>query len=175
MARIISVRIVAGLIIVVNAANAYDLYAVHKAGYTSWLSIIEVSASLLLAIGIFMLSETARSLYVLFAGIMVVLSIVGLLMFIPWENKLDAARAAAPKQTKAQLEQNITAVENSRYLSPDVKQRSVQAYQRQIDNLSGSSVISPRTKQYLSEGLLFAIALFPLFFFTRPSIKEVFN
>jgi len=169
--KILVVRIVAGLLILLDVLNAYDWFLERHAGYTSWTSIIGIGISLLLAVGILSLNEAARTAYVFLSSVMLILGGVGILIF--YSSIHNQPNATTPL-TKTELEHSLKAAQSNTSFTPKQRQEIEQSLQRQINNMSGSPV-ELKLKQYLSSGLLVLVSVGPLIFFTRPSVKEVFG
>jgi hypothetical protein len=171
--KIIVIKLVAGIIILLNAVNFYDWLLELHAGYTNWISALEIIAIVTLAIGIFKLSETARSIYIVVSAISLVLSCVGLITFYVSTRHVDTVSSSQPV-TRAHLESDINFIENDKGLPPQTKQKEIQQIQKEINNLPTSHT-DLVVKQYLSTAMLILTAVGPIIFFTRPSIKEAFN
>ena len=172
--KVLAVRAVAGTIIILNAINLYDWFLEQRAGYANWISILEIGAVLALAVGIFKLSESARSLFVMLSAVSLVLSCIGLIAFYASTHHSGSLQANHQPLTKAQLENSLQAAEKNTALPPQARQENIQQLQREISNLSGSPT-DLKVKQYASTGILIVTAVGPLIFFTRPSIKQVFS
>jgi hypothetical protein len=169
-----AVRVVAAVIILTNAINAYNWFLELRAGYTSWINIIEIGVLLGLGVGIFLLNEAARAAYVLLSAIVLALTGIGLVMFLSHINHVYTSSAIANASlSKSELEKSIVNAQNNKTLTPTQRQEIIQTLQKQINNAPSSSG-ALKIKQYLSDGLLIVMAIFPLVFFTRPAIKEVF-
>jgi hypothetical protein len=176
--KLLVVRIVAVLIILTNAGNAYasihNALVLSHAGTTNWLSIIniiEVCGLLGLAVGILLLNEAARATYVLVSAMVLVLTCISLFNFYS-STRSVASSHISTAQTKSMLEKSL-----SRYnptLTPEQNNELHQSIQKQLNDLSGSPT-ELGLKQYLSEGLLVVVAIGPIIFLTRPAIKEVFR
>jgi hypothetical protein len=168
--KVLVVQAVAGVIIALNAINFYDWYLEKRSGYTNWLGILEIIAMVALAIGIFKLSETARSLYVMLSAVWIVLSCVSFIMFYTSTQHKTTSSSA----TVASIENNIQFIERDTHLPAETRQQEVQQLQQEINRVSGSST-ELKVKQYLSTAILLLTAVGPLVVLTRPAIKEAFN
>ncbi len=174
--KILAVRVVAAILILFNGLNAYDVLVSLHNGFKGYglLSIIMVFVMLGLAIGIFMLKEIARAIYIFIAAVSLIIGIIGFVNFYTSTHKARVSNAYSHPFTKTQLENSLHAAQTSPSFTPKVRQEEVAALQRQINNLS-KNPIEQKAKQYFSYGLLIFVAIFPLVFLTRPTIKEVFE
>jgi hypothetical protein len=175
-AKVMTVRAVAGIIILLNAINAYDWLLEKQAGYTNWVNALAICVMLALAVGTFRLREGARFLFVVVSAISLVLSCIGLFTFYAATHQSAVAVSSYGSKalTKAQLESSLKAVEDNTSLPARQRQEAIRQTQDNINNLQDSTS-ELKVKQYLSTGVLVVTAIGPLIFFTRPSIKEVFN
>lgn len=171
----IAVKIVAGLLILINLINAYNwLVSVH-AGFYSWVDIIEIVVGLLLAIGIFSLKESARSIYVILSAILLVFAYIGLVNFYASTPYRDAVyRYQSQPQIKSQLERSLSAAEHNTSYDAKTKQAVIRQLQSEI-KLASTSQTELQIKEYVATALLIITSVGPLVFFTRPSIKAIFN
>ncbi len=176
--KVLVVRVVAAVVILVNAINAYDVFLSWRGGYKhiDWLSTLEILATLSLAIGIFMLKEAARAAYVFLSAAILLVSVIGIVNLYTSTHKTVNTQASVQgpttAQTRAALEKGLNTYNNS--LTPQQNEQIHEAQQRGLDAISGSPT-ELKVKQYLSEGLLIFVAVFPLIIYTRPSIKVVFS
>jgi hypothetical protein len=168
------IRLVAALIVFINLFNSYNWLAERHAGYTSWLTIIEIIVIVYLAVRIFRLSESARSAYVFIAGFLFTLSCVAILSFIV-SNRGHAVPDSIPKSPHelTELKDNLVATENNPRLTPLQKKGLENAIQTELNEQSDP--VGYRSKEYLSEALVILVTAGPIIFFTRPSIKAVFS
>ncbi len=176
--KILAVRVVAAILILFNGVNAYDvLWSIHN-GFKGYglISILEVVVMLGLAIGIFMFKEIARVTYVFIAAIVLVVSVISIVsLYRTNHSEAFTQSYSQTPLTKAQLESRLQKAEANTTLPPSAKQANIAQVQSMINNLSAPKQVEQKAKQYFSEGLLVFVAIFPLVFFTRPSIKEVFT
>lgn len=178
--RTLTVRVVAGVLILLNLINAYNWYLEHQAGYTSIVNLVEICATIGLLVGIAMLKEIARSIYVFVSALLLVISTIGIIQL--YAHKQIATPSNTPSPGTAQLrtmyENSLAIAERNPNPTPAQKEAEQQT-QRDLDNLnvssSSSSDTSLKVKQYLSEGLIVVVAVAPLIILTRPSIKSVFS
>jgi hypothetical protein len=171
--KVTTVKIVAGIIILLNAINFYDWLLELHAGYTNWISVFEIIVIIVLAVGIFRLSEAARSIYVIVSAISLVLTCIGLITFYVSMHHVEAT-LGGQTVTRARLESNISFIEKDKGLSVQTKQEEIQQIQKQM-NSTAASQTDVQLKQYFSTAVLILTAVGPLVFFTRPSIEEVFK
>jgi len=176
-AKVIAVRAVAALLVISNVINAHNWYIEQRAGYTSWISIIGIGIGFVLAVGIFLLNEVSRSIYVILSTLMLVLTGFSLLMFyISISHSSSAISNATYTYSKSDLQKSIDNARKNPTLTPAQKQEIINTLQNQMNtapSTPGSS--SFNVQQYFSSGLLLVTSLFPLVFFTRPAIKQVFS
>jgi hypothetical protein len=174
--ELLFVRIVASFIVIINLGNAYNWVLARRAGYSSWINIIEIIVLLFLAIRIFRLSESARSLYVLIASFLLILSFVSVSLFYVDNHKITTASSDhnVSSLTKSQLQNGIVAAEHNPRLDQEQKQQMISLIQAQLTNDSRSPV-DVKAKEYLAEVLLIITTVGPIIFLTRPSIKSIFS
>ena len=173
--KILAVRVVAAVLVLVNAINAYNWYIERRAGYTSWINLIGIGIGVALAVGIFFLVETARSIYVVLSLLILVLTCISLVSFYISVSHSSSAITNATL-SKSQLQKSITNTENNPTLTAAQKQAILATLQRQLNSAPttpGTSSIN--IQQYFSSGLLLVTSVFPLVFLTRPAIKQVFK
>lgn len=170
--KTIAVKIVAGLLVLINLINAYNwLLSIH-ASVSSWIDILEIAVGLVLTIGIFSLKESARSLYVTLSAILLVFACIGFITFFVSTYHNAAYTELSQSLSEAQHDNNLKVYEGNKSLpvSTQTKQAMIRQLQDEISFASAS-----RTRQYVSTALLIVTSVGPLIFFTRPSIKAVFN
>lgn len=172
--KVVAIRALATLLILVNVINAYDWYLEQRAGYTSWTSLIGIILGLVLAVGIFKLNEAARFAYVLISVFMLALAGVGLILFYSSTHRVLTVQTHSSTELRSELEKALDNARKNPTLSPAQKKKAEQQTQKEIDNLSGSPT-DLKVKQYISEGLLVLVAIGPLIFLTRSSIKAEFK
>lgn len=171
--KAVAIRIVAGLIVLLNVLNAYNWYHDFSNGYANWVNISEIVVIIILAIGIFALNEAARVAYVFLSAIVLVLSCIGLFTYFTSMRSAPSTSNVKPL-TKAQLEYSLQVAESNTSLPANARQEDILQLQRQIADLSANP-FEQKAKQYISDGLLIITAAGPLLFLTRPSIKETFH
>jgi hypothetical protein len=143
------VRVIAASIILVSGTNSYYWYVAHGAGYSNWISMIEIVVMLGLAIGIFLLNEVARSIYVVVSAAMLILSVINIISFYSISSHSYSAISNTQALPKSLLEKNLIAIPSS-----------------------SDALI---TKPYFSEGLNLIVSIIPLIFLTRPAVKAIFK
>jgi hypothetical protein len=174
--KILLVRLVAGVMLFINAVNAYDWFLERRGGYTNWVGIIEIIIMLALAAYIFKLSEVARATYVFIATLLIVLTCVSTILFYVLNHGKTFSEVVQGGQslTKSELKEGIVNAEHDPRLTPTQKQQSIKILQNELNAESGSTV-DIKAKEYFSDALLLITTVGPIIFFTRPSIKAVFE
>lgn len=123
----------------------------------------------LVGIGIALRKEMARVVYVVLAVIGLIFSVIGTFNYLAYTQKISSQQASAT----AQAQQTIVQTENNKSLSASERQRIVQ-------NVQNNLALEKKTDQASEVGLLnlipdYLIALVPLIFLTRQSVKDQFN
>ena len=174
------VRATALLIIAINLQPLYSLFANAQSGHISAINAIEVVGVIILAIGIFLLRELARFIYVVFAVILLVVSSVSLTkLYIDHSQTTNTASSAnsqlpSNSQLIASDEATIRNSAKNTSLTPQERQRIDSAAQSQINRLKAPAVVRD-TEDYISDYALIFTAIVPLIILTRPSIKTEFH
>jgi len=169
--KITVVRVLASVIVLLDVINAYTWYISHQVGLWHWVRILEIIASLVLAIGIFRLSEAARSFYVSLAFLLVTLSVVGMIISYLSLGNTPVARHTL---TKTEIEHSIEVAEKNPSLTPRDRQLALQKFNDELSSLSDSS-LERNFKPFLTDGLALLVAIGPLILLTRAPIKQVFK
>lgn len=76
--KLVAIKVVAGVMVFGNLYNAYHWLIGGHAGIYNWIDLLVIVLSLVLALGLFSLKETARSIYVIIAAISLVLMCFGI-------------------------------------------------------------------------------------------------
>lgn len=173
-AKTTAVKIVAGALALLNLTNAYSWLISSHVGINSWIDIAEIVAGLILAIGIFSLKESARSIYVILSAVLLAFACISFIALYGLNYSNPDFRAASQPLTKARLENSLSAAEHNPSYSAHAKQVEIQQLQNEI-RLASTSQTEANIRQYVSTALFFVTSAGPLVFFTRPSIKAVFN
>jgi hypothetical protein len=168
------VRVIAASIILVSGTNSYYWYVAHGAGYSNWISMIEIVVMLGLAIGIFLLNEVARSIYVVVSAAMLILSVINIISFYSISSHSYSAISNTQALPKSLLEKNLIAEENDKSLSAIQKEEMIQETKKELSAIPSSSD-ALITKPYFSEGLNLIVSIIPLIFLTRPAVKAIFK
>lgn len=174
--KTIAVKVVAGVLFLMNLSSVYYWFVGPHGGVYNYINIIVIVIGLLLAIGIFTLSEMARSIYVIISAIGLAFACIGFVLFYlaNFNNAAFQAQVHAQPPTKAQLEQRLSEAENNTSWPAQTKQAEIKQLQSEIRNASSSPTVA-RVRGYVTTALFFVTSVGPLIFFTRPSIISVFS
>jgi hypothetical protein len=172
--KVIAIKFVAGVLILINLINVFNWAISSHQNVYSWINVLGIAVSFLLAIGIFSLKETARTIYVFLSIIMLVLACIGVVVSLALAHDISN-QFNHVGLTRPQIEKEISIVENNKALSAQTKQQDVQRLQNEINGLPKNSFTAIDVRVYISTGLSIITSLGPLIFFTRPSIKSAFN
>jgi len=160
--------VVAGMI-VLDVVNVYNWSVEPDVGVWHWARIIGIVISFVLALGLFKLREFARSLYVALAMLLIVLSAVGVLTSY-------AATRNVPHTslTRSEVENAIRHAQADTFYTPRERQLELQALNRELNETGGGSA-QQQVKRYATDIFSLIVAIGPLVFLTRPSIKQAFS
>lgn len=176
--NVLIVRLVAGVLIVLNLINAYDWLHEGHTGLSSWLNAIEIAVELCLAVGIISLKEAARALYVFLGSALVGLTVINLvILHITTTRNSSSPSYSASTQTsitKAQVEYSLQKAEQNTALPAKARQEDINALKRELST-TGNTPAQTTVKQDTSIGLSFVGAVLPLIILTRRPIREVFH
>jgi hypothetical protein len=159
-----------GALVVLGAIQSIfgSFGAVGSGGLGSILGIISLLlavAELFIGIGLFQRKEVARKAYLIFAVVLLALSVYSTYRYF------NASRQYS-QTSVANFQQQITRVENNSSLSAAEKTRTIQSLQLAESQLSRTSSPIASTWLVIAESYLFAIL--PIIFLTRKSVKAVF-
>ncbi len=171
---VLIIKAVCGLIIIVNIINLINWFSLNHSSIFSVFNLIDILVILSLAIGIFLLKEIARIIYVFLAIISIIFSCIGIYNVYSSTRHVTNAQNLSSSQTLRLDQALIKDTNRNTRLSSQQKEATDQRLQNQINSLSGNP-IEDKAKQYLTDGLLIFVAVFPLLFFTRPKVKAVFK
>lgn len=174
--KTVAVKVVAGILILLNLVNAYNWVVGSHGGIYNGINLLALVVTLILLVGIYTLKELARSIYVFISAILLALLCIEFFIFFAstYNNASYQVQSKAQPVTKARLESNLKVVENNKGLTPQAKEQEIQQIQKEIKSVP-SSPTEARVRQDLSTALFVITSVGPLIFFTRPSIKAVFD
>jgi hypothetical protein len=171
---VLFVKVVSAAIVLINMINLINWFSLNHSSAFSIFNLVDILVILALAIGIFFLKELARIIYVCLAVISIILSCIGIYNVYSGTRHVANAQSLSASQTIRLDQAVIKDTNRNTSLSPEQKESLDQRMQNQINSLSGNPV-EDKAKQYLTDGLLIFVAIFPLLFFTRPKVKAVFK
>lgn len=174
--KVTAIRVVSSVLIVLSLINLYNWYLQQHAGYTNVVTLAEIGVTLGLLIGIAMLKEIARVIYVFIAGVLLLISVISIVQLYAQKTTTTQSDLSTPTtaELRTSLERSLAISKTNKNPTPAQK-AAQQSVQQELDSLSSSSVVTSKTKRYITEVLLVVVAVGPLVFLTRPSIKEAFN
>jgi|GEM_PF-2733790 len=132
-------------------------------------------AYVILGVGLVLRKELARQAYVVLAVISLILlavACVGLTVSSRGQATTPAAQSAYAYMA-AHTRAEITEIQHSRFLSPAAKQQQIRDVTRVEEGLKAQEGVSNGSYGALLPGFL--LAFIGLVFFTRPSVKQVFE
>jgi hypothetical protein len=150
----------------------------YISGTSAFVTVTDV-LYLLLGVGIVLRKELARIVYVFFAVIGLLLTVYGTYSTFNFHGVTNYDKTR-DSQNISQDQQQITSIQNNDFapglhLTNAQKQQQIQRLQQDIANAKKDQAKISGARSYADLIPGYLLAIIPLVFLTRPSVKEVFS